>query len=92
MFDWRTFGELSAALIRRNVSGQDAEAMMRTAVSRAYYSAFNIARRLAESDTHIEFGGVSVHKAVIGHYAAARVERLTELHEIVHRFCEDRAA
>lgn len=47
-FDWREYLELAKELVSRTSSGYSSEAAHRSAVSRAYYSAFCWARNYAE--------------------------------------------
>ena len=63
-FDWGKFIGLAEDLFNRAGDFSDREACLRTAISRAYYGAFGLARRVAESEGLDLTGGPEDHEKV----------------------------
>lgn len=70
-FNWLEYLELAKALYTSPSNPGPEEACLRTAISRAYYAVFNIARAYAYSD-HLQVGeGTGSHQAVIEHFKSS---------------------
>src|ERR1035441_7912099 len=75
-FDWRDFLPLA-----RSLAGQPDEASLRSAVSRAYYSAYGVAeeRRLADNIQLVPLNQAGLHKrlwATYGQHSDSRRQQI----------------
>lgn len=64
VFDWEEYLNLAKDLVARNIAQSQEDAILRSAISRAYYAAFHKAKALAPS-SHFISRGFSSHREVI---------------------------
>jgi uncharacterized protein (UPF0332 family) len=68
-FDWREYRNVADKLFNQRLEFSSEEACCRIVISRAYYSAFCLARNRARDMKEITLvSGGDVHKQVINHY------------------------
>ncbi len=68
-FDWFDYLKLARTLAKDATSSDFAEASLRSAISRAYYSAYCASRNFASQRSEIKLtGGVNDHRVVQNHY------------------------
>ena len=68
-FSWNDFKEIANAHrddVIRDSTARLAEAKARTAIGRAYYAAFNVARSFAKASSGTDFRGRNTHQNVAG--------------------------
>ncbi len=75
-FDWREYRKVADKLFNQRSDFSSEEACCRIVISRAYYSAFCLARNRARDLNEIKLGsGGEVHKQVINHYLLASTSK-----------------
>lgn len=70
-FNWKGYLELARVLVYEDIPIPSQEAKYRSAISRTYYAAFNVARLYIEQSTGTFFQGeATVHQQVIEWFSA----------------------
>jgi len=88
-FDWSLYIKLAEELITYAQTGKLEEASLRSAISRAYYGVFCIARNFLRSKGEI-IPKVDTHKFVREHYEGSSDERERKIGENLARLWKNR--